>query len=389
MGRQSARLWHNGKDHKDLWKLIDYENNFRGKTWRMHWRIYKGNKLLWEKLPPKFFAWCKTSGTVGDFRYYGSDFGKIFTNYGFCIDCRSNTQAIMQKFCKVGEYAFSISNLEVLYTTNFYSWKALKTISNYSASERILHIGNYNDRLYVITENKIILYDIKNEKIQYLSNNQYSFLNSEVYAFGNALLVICSKIVNAYHSDQYLLVFKNDALAKTFSDVSGEYYLWAKSLTGNGKTAYLIGNNFAFQGYGNRISILSSNDGLTWVDEFTNPPYYSLDHLFYANGNLYNYVANASGQKINYLYKLENNALINVENKVKAGTLLVPQSGISYVGTKEKVLAFEANGYMYANAFVTEGEEEKYCFVRFKDFESEECEVLSEQAILDGIYAGG
>ena len=55
MGRQSARLWHDGKDHKDFWKLIDDEEGYLGKSWRMHWQIYKGNKLLWEKLPPNFF----------------------------------------------------------------------------------------------------------------------------------------------------------------------------------------------------------------------------------------------------------------------------------------------------------------------------------------------
>lgn len=41
MGKQSARLYYQGKDHKDIF----YQGNF-------HDKMYKGNRLLWEKLYP-------------------------------------------------------------------------------------------------------------------------------------------------------------------------------------------------------------------------------------------------------------------------------------------------------------------------------------------------
>lgn len=44
MGKQSARLYYKGKDHKDIF----YQGNF-------HDKMYKGNQLLWEKLYPEAY----------------------------------------------------------------------------------------------------------------------------------------------------------------------------------------------------------------------------------------------------------------------------------------------------------------------------------------------
>ena len=71
MGRQSARLYYKGKDHKDIY--------FQGKY---HIKMYKGNKLLWEKLYPD--KCLLTMGAYGihiyDIEYKFFDFMPIYNS---------------------------------------------------------------------------------------------------------------------------------------------------------------------------------------------------------------------------------------------------------------------------------------------------------------------
>ncbi len=399
MGRQSARLWHDGKDHKDIWKLIVDEENASNNAWRMHWQIYKGNRLLWEKLPPNFMAVCRKSHNDTDY-YYGSDDGKRFTNYGFCIDyCNDATGIRLRDFCKVGKYIFSIGYAAgICYTTNFYLWKTLDVKFDFFKGEDITHIENYNERLLIMTRYKILTYDIRNNEIKYIPINyhngidQFDFAGAETYAFGNTLLVKCRKTVKitdvfgipSSRKIEQLLVFKDDVLVKTFSEKLDEYgntqapFFGAKSLTGDGNTAYMIGSEGLFTGYGNRNGILSSKDGLTWKSEENN--YVAYEAISCTKKGLYAFYPDYGIEREYVIYKLENGSLKKIENRVNARAVKYDRAGIN------KLLAFEAEGYMYANAIVLVDGEEKLCFVRFKNFESEECEILSEMAFFEGIY---
>lgn len=56
MGKQSARLYYQGKDHKDIY--------FRG---QFHEKMYIGKKLVWEKLYPEKYFVCPVGKTNGIF----------------------------------------------------------------------------------------------------------------------------------------------------------------------------------------------------------------------------------------------------------------------------------------------------------------------------------
>lgn len=371
MGRQSARLWHDGKDHKDLWKLIDDNENYSGKSWRMHWQIYKGNKLLWEKLPQNYLVACRGNSYLV-YNFFESVCGEKFTDCGF-LKNYTNSPTFTNDICFVGKYMFAHDASHILCTNNFYSWKKLAIEFNLINNEKILYTTSYNEKLLIITDHKIITYNIAKNEINYIydgrnKNGDFYFKNvgcEHVYSSGDTLIIGCREYSSSIggSTTRHLLIIKRDVLVKTFSDTSGWSYM---SVSGNQDTVY----TYRYYAENRRINLVLSKDGLVWERLGIK----GLDYLFCVKNALYSFIRH--GSWYTDIYKFENDSWNPIKNKVNVTT---------FKGGK-RLLAFESKDYMYGNAVVEVDGTSKVCFIRFKDFESEEYEILIEGEVVEGIY---
>lgn len=377
MGRQSARLWHNGEDHKDFWKLIDDEDTFLKKSWRMHWQIYKGNKLIWSKLPPNFLTVELVSSSEIKPHIYESVYGKKFTDIGFLKSYVGNHRGVYV-LCKVGKYLCSLSST-IIYTDNCYSWKELKIdLGNFYGNEKIISIKNYNDRLLIYTNHRIAVYDIETSETKIIYQRKYdliSYAENQVYVQKDTLMVIVSagdQSINPYANND-LLIFKNDELVKEIlqystpvqPDGSFTYGTYFKQIVGDGKTAYFKGTAKIIANTG-REEIFFSMDGITW-EILPQTFKYLTDELFSVNGELYSTVSSDT----DFVLKYRNGDFERIENNVNAAI------------DKSYFIVFGAKGYIYCNCIDEDG---NYRFTRFKDFDSNEYEIINENPMSHGIY---
>ncbi len=384
MGRQSARLWHDGKDHKDFWKLIDDEEGYLGKSWRMHWQIYKGNKLLWEKLPPNFLLstgrYYNLSG-----RFYDSVKGEKFTDNGFLKSYIDESKALYN-FCKVGKHLFASYGAEVYCTENCYSWKEVKTVSSHTG-DTVTYLGNYNERLLIITNNALFVYDIRTDYIKELDMPNFSYISEHIgdksyeskFCVMNETLIVATGEKNPYgmRDSEGLLVFKNDELVRHFySFVTAPGFgkghnSWVDCVASDGKVAYLSGVVNLFGIETNLEEGYKSSDGITW-EKFASP---LTGPLFFLNGNLYNTSTILTTQSP-IIYKYFDGEFLRIENNVNAYFEFVG-------GDAMQKNTFSAKGYIYGNIKDDDG---NICFARFKDYDSGESEIVLNHGITNGIY---
>ena len=378
MGKQSARLWHDGKDHKDFWKLIDDESQL-GKAWRMHWQIYKGNKLLWEKLPPNFLLSTGVYYTPSG-HFYDSVKGEKFTDNGFLKSYVDNCKTLYN-FCKVGKYLFASYGVKIYFTENCYSWKEVKVVSSH-IDDTVMYLGNYNERLLIIAEKALLVYDIRTDYIKELEIPNSSYIRtgtSNKYYESNFCVMNDTLIVVTVEENPYgmqdaggLLVFKDDKLVRHFYSFvtapgSGNgFNSYVDYVTSDGKVAYLSGAANLFGSVTGLAEGYKSSDGITW-EKFASPLY---GPLFFLNGNLYKTDTSYS------IYKYLHGEFRRIENNVNAYFGLVGNDAIQKG-------AFSAKGYIYGNIKDDDG---NIYFARFKDYDSVEFEIVLNHGITSGIY---
>ncbi len=137
MGKQSGRMYYQGKDHFDLF--------FKGSdgTPRNHSKIYLGNKLLWKREKPKFLFIGRNLSTTETFRGISE-----FASNDYYPGCVSF-------FCG---YYFMSTDKKICISDNGYDWKCIyETEENVAYMER-LGVTDTDDvgTLIIITSKKII-----------------------------------------------------------------------------------------------------------------------------------------------------------------------------------------------------------------------------------------
>lgn len=368
MGRQSARLWHDGKDYKDFWKLIEDEEDYLNMSWRMHWQIYKGNKLLWEKLPPNFLLFGSRKNKNGIFAYE-SVTGKKFTCLGFLKSYTEFNPGNIMRVCKVGKYVFAALYNKIIYTENCYSWKELNIDSlNLSNNNYMVGIENYNGRLLIYSQYKLTIYDCENKTFKDIYTSTKSLeLRSTYNQFDNKIACIGDIAVVRAESEQSetrqygFLVFKDDELVKKFFGEHGVRSFVAK---GNNDTfvAYATREVFSYTD-GLRPSIFTSKDGMIW-NVLVDDPEYLVDLIFSYHDELY------FGARDN-IGKIKNGNMYEIENAVGAD--------LYHSSIAEGTFLIITDDYIYCN-------NSNGIFIRFQDFEIEDYEILDEDTKAAGTY---
>lgn len=352
MGRQSARLWHDGKDHKDFWKLIEAEESFLNKAWRMHWRIQKNGEVLWEKLPPDFLI----SGRENRWSYlFESVTGKTFTNLGY-LKSYINSTVEFGKFCKVKKRIFSIGSEYILYSDNCYTWKLLNVGDILTENrEYIVTIENYDNNLLICTDRKVITYDYVTNVFDVIYNKSGMHIQAGSGQFdGVAACIGDTACVRAYDKDKKrLLVFKNKVLSKEI-EVSRIY--WIEKST----DAFFLSASINSNVHG----LLKSRDGVIWDAVSDNMPHYILHH----NGITYG--LDRDTDSILRVRKLNGNNYTYVENNVKA--CIFSSFGGFIVTAKEYIYMIDKD----------------YNVIRFKNFDDDSVEILIDKkySIGQGTY---
>lgn len=264
MGRQNARLWHDGKDHKDFFKQPVIGE------WHMHWKIYKGSNLIWEKLPPNILLRAyKEEGTSTRTRIYESVTGKKLSYLGDFRHTGGYFIRLVKGFCKVGKRVYSLSldsgaggltNRRIVYTENGYAWKRLE-LKNFSHKYAV-EINNFNNKLLICTESEVGTYDYetdefdiiyKTEKLETIEDDYYDsatnitactndtiVIGTVHHTFGNRLLTIKNGgLVHAENEGQYrrhrdIKVYKDTFFCATERDtlISKDGVEWTKDPQG-------------------------------------------------------------------------------------------------------------------------------------------------------------
>lgn len=369
MGRQSARLWHEGKDHKDFWKLIE-EENFQGLAWRMHWQIYKGDNLLWEKLPPNFLLFSERRKDSSGIFAYESVTGKIFTYLGFLKSYTGVSYRSIKKVCKVGKYVFADCFDKILYTENCYAWKELNIKSlGLSTKNFLVTIENYNGKLLIYSYFKISVYDCEKEEViemyessgsEGMNLNGFAQYDGKVSCIKDTAIVIARLDSNDNITNKGLLVFKEDKLVKTFPDESR-----ARCVAKNERGFYLIANSKFVGQYGGD-NLFFSTDGMSW-DAITEDDY-GFEYVFTNKEEVFLTIKEG-------IFKYLNGETIEIENNVGADLEELTMNGGFFL--------LSDNDYIYANDFNGN-------LIRFKDFTDDSSEILIEgypgEEIISGIY---
>lgn len=116
MGKQSARMYFRGNEHSDVY----FKNEGEGTTYN-HYKIYRGNQLLWERSRPKFIftnsnGYIHTSEKI----QFLSSFIKFNKSAGECA------YGFETYFIK----AYDDENYYIYYSQNGYEWKELIKFDN-------------------------------------------------------------------------------------------------------------------------------------------------------------------------------------------------------------------------------------------------------------------
>lgn len=159
MGKQSSRIYFQGKDHKDIWFQGNYHN-----------AMYVGSQLVWKKIIDKY---CVMRGYI----YNLLNGKKINKQNNFYVD--KSTPILSIGHCYIGENRKEY----IAITKDLLNWKTIKEIDigtkNYhvSASEEGFFIYVVNDGIYYLKIIKGLKYSI--EKIRgtisgsYVAHNLY------------------------------------------------------------------------------------------------------------------------------------------------------------------------------------------------------------------------
>ncbi|MCH5261584.1 MAG: hypothetical protein J1F42_01595 [Lachnospiraceae bacterium] len=189
MGTQSARLYYQGKDHKDIF----YRGNF-------HNKMYKGNQLLWEKLYPDecLLDWGNTGIYIYDIEHKCVDvmpFSYKTPNVG-------GTTASMNKDKWVACYLETIGSALHAHVLREYDWveahsmdgklwkkdseqhNLVSIYSTYTDNSRLFQIYNAENVILRLSEDKRdIIYnsDEKWNRIKYVrgKGKNYKFYNGQ------------------------------------------------------------------------------------------------------------------------------------------------------------------------------------------------------------------
>lgn len=359
-------MWHDGKEHKDFWKLIDDEDSMSMKAWRMHWKIYKGNKLLWKKLPPDFILFGKIPYGTRQ-RVYESVTGKKFTYLGFLKYYTSIQYEDITKLCKVRKHLFARTYNEILYTDNCFSWKKLNTDSlNLSNDNYLVTIENYNERLLIYSAYKIAIYDCDTDETKdiYTSNNKMYVgsaiqYDSKVACIGDTAIVMARTDSNLRRNTG-LLVFKNDKLVKSFKDEMLVY-----SVAKNKDRFWMVAQSHISGIIYSDFTLFFSKNGLSW-DKVAESDF-DLVYVFIHQDEIF--LIDDYGN----IYKYSNGDIIRVENNVRAN--------LEEIGTGRGFFIISAKDYIYANDFNRN-------LIRFRNFDDDTHEILIEDYnAVAGIYA--
>lgn len=148
MGKQSARLYYQGNDHKDIY----YRGNY-------HYAMYKGNGLMWEKMfPDEYFVLGNTysaekiNGIIileKNSKYY--DFMR--TKTGFDIRVYAGNGKVMTGSF---EQSYSVADSVSIYSLDGKTWISAAELDDLSVLTQYLISGNnsflsYSNDSYIFT----------------------------------------------------------------------------------------------------------------------------------------------------------------------------------------------------------------------------------------------
>lgn len=383
MGRQSARLLYQGKDHKNIYFQAENESSLSGKALRMHFQMYKGSELVWGKKPPNFLLFGRNED--GLFHIYESIKGAKFDDLGNTKSYTQNTNYFYTNICKIKNRLFALGDA-IAYTDNWFSWKELD--SNIYNGEAIINIANHNEKLLIYTTKNLFLYDIDlNEKtvvysfeyecdlspltnVTYCSSKdnttvvayKYAASSENNYVGGKKIITIhdsnVEKVIDSTDTSKFVIT-SND---NYFLFITGAYFL----------NPYIDGDDYDVYKY-----VYSSKDGITWSRKDKNgylTSYFNNIPLFF-KGKFY-YIDN-SEEPIILVSNEDGSDLEKIDYKIDL---------TSYGGFLTRNFCIAVEDYIYY--LKMDKSNNQYYLIRFKDFYSDDYETVIENSrIYTGIYS--
>lgn len=171
MGKQSARLYYQGKDHKDIY--------FRGKY---HGKMYKGGQLLWEKLfPDEYFVLIGTNQGVGVLSKSPKFYDMLPSAYDITVI--GNVGQTLIGYCKIG-----MESADMIFSNDYgKSWKKF----DISVSVRTENITTYfrpSSRSFAFVDSdgawSIARFDEDGNFINSVQTDFKFFANTGEYSYG-------------------------------------------------------------------------------------------------------------------------------------------------------------------------------------------------------------
>lgn len=153
MGKQSGRMYYQGKDHFDL----IFEGN-DGVT-RNHSKIYLKNKLLWKREKPKFLFISDNLSTTETFKGISE-----FASNGY----------YPERVSFFGGYYFMSTGKKICISDNGYDWKCIyETEENVERMERLRENDADDGKTLIIITSKKIIYCYSEGENKFLFENKY------------------------------------------------------------------------------------------------------------------------------------------------------------------------------------------------------------------------
>lgn len=265
MGKQSSRIYYQGKDHKDIY--------FQGKY---HEKIYKGNVLVWEKIYDKCFMYLVVGKNSAI-----SQTAILFPDTRHqCITGFSNFTPISQAFCGVGKFTLlTKKNNQITFLTNNGDMFVESKIGNIGDSNVVTIIA-FSPYIFTITiEGRVNVIKLNNKlEIEYtknLKNGTYGkyYYNPFAYniKYSSDKYITYSNRKAVYDGGFSILVFdKNGDVIESEIDTSELYQkghvTWIYFAAIIDKTAFLVTytNTQIAVGWETRLIVYKSTDYMKW-----------------------------------------------------------------------------------------------------------------------------
>lgn len=215
MGKQSSRIYYQGKDHKDIY----FQRKF-------HTKMYVGNKIVWEKLLPENFLVTQTSAENSLFLIYDIQ-RKLFDVMPF-----NGENNMFSVWKHVGNSMFINISGKAYFSTDIYKFQTVN--NNYVSNTSIRSEDHYsytdNCTSYEFfdsnkTEHHMVIKYNTNDKSIKFNEVQLSNLRNSVTGYGKFLYYIFySSKIGIYEVDENAEKIKEIEIKNRDSMDIGSFY---------------------------------------------------------------------------------------------------------------------------------------------------------------------